>query len=119
MTLCVGPSMMPTFNQNGDLVLIDNFSYKILNHKYKVGDCIICICPYNADKTICKRVTAIEGGIKLVYRSHSPYPELVTIPNGHVWIEGDNPANSTDSRSYGAVPIGIYLCIYLIIYLCI
>lgn len=23
---------------------------------------------------------------------------------GHVWLEGDNKDNSTDSRSYGAVP---------------
>jgi len=29
------------------------------------------------------------------------------VPDGHVWLEGDNPKNSRDSRSYGAVPLGL------------
>ena len=28
-TKCVGPSMEPTVNTRGDLVLIDNFSYRV------------------------------------------------------------------------------------------
>lgn len=28
----------------------------------------------------------------------------LTIPKGHVWLAGDNTANSTDSRTYGPVP---------------
>jgi len=28
----------------------------------------------------------------------------VKVPKGHVWLQGDNLANSIDSRNYGAVP---------------
>uniref|UniRef100_A0A182JUT0 Mitochondrial inner membrane protease subunit n=1 Tax=Anopheles christyi TaxID=43041 RepID=A0A182JUT0_9DIPT len=39
------------------------------------------------------------------------HPELrtsiITVPRGHLWIEGDNVQNSSDSRNYGPVPIGL------------
>ena len=31
----------------------------------------------------------------------------MVVPSGHVWLEGDNPSNSSDSRSYGPVPLGL------------
>lgn len=36
---------------------------------------------------------------------NSERPEFV--PPGHVWLEGDNAANSTDSRSYGPIPLAM------------
>ncbi|XP_041365569.1 mitochondrial inner membrane protease subunit 1-like [Gigantopelta aegis] len=29
------------------------------------------------------------------------------VPRGHVWLEGDNKDNSTDSRTYGPVPYAL------------
>lgn len=31
----------------------------------------------------------------------------VVVPRGHVWIEGDNSGNSSDSRHYGPIPQGL------------
>ncbi|EPQ28246.1 uncharacterized protein PFL1_04073 [Pseudozyma flocculosa PF-1] len=33
--------------------------------------------------------------------------QYVTVPSGHVWLTGDNLGNSTDSRHYGPVPMGL------------
>ena len=32
---------------------------------------------------------------------------MAQVPKGHVWLQGDNLHNSTDSRHYGAVPAGL------------
>lgn len=34
-------------------------------------------------------------------------PRYITVPQGHIWVTGDNLANSTDSRHYGPIPIGL------------
>ena len=35
------------------------------------------------------------------------YSHGVQVPEGHVWLQGDNPINSTDSRHYGPVPYAL------------
>ena len=32
---------------------------------------------------------------------------MLQVPRGHVWLEGDNLDNSSDSRTYGPVPYGL------------
>lgn len=43
------------------------------------------------------------------YRSVSSLTNssLSIVPNGHIWIEGDNSINSSDSRNYGPVPASL------------
>jgi len=40
-SICIGPSMLPTLDKDGQLVLIDKFSYKVLGTDYKVGDVVV------------------------------------------------------------------------------
>ena len=105
-TKCIGPSMEPTLNETGDYVLIDNFSYRVLKRPYKNGDVVICVCPYDSSKTVCKRITA-EAGDLVVVRQNANMQEMAAIPEGQVWLAGDNSHNSTDSRFYGPVPIAL------------
>jgi signal peptidase I len=32
---------------------------------------------------------------------------LCQVPKGHVWLQGDNAYNSTDSRHYGPIPYAL------------
>lgn len=51
---------------------------------------------------ICKRIRAIEGQY-VVYRDSYRRARVIRIPPNHVWLQGDNPSDSTDSRKYGPV----------------
>lgn len=43
----------------------------------------------------------------MFFKNKSGQTVVVKIPAGHVWLLGDNPKNSNDSRYYGAVPLGM------------
>jgi hypothetical protein len=37
------------------------------------------------------------------------YIQIFSVPQGHVWLLGDNPNHSRDSRHYGPVPSGLII----------
>jgi inner membrane protease subunit 1 len=37
----------------------------------------------------------------------APSTEHVVVPKGHIWVSGDNAADSRDSRMYGPVPMAL------------
>lgn len=57
-TLCVGPSMLPTIDTAGELVLIDRLSYKLDLRDYKIGDVVISksMDDPNKSESICANV---------------------------------------------------------------
>ncbi|TDH66581.1 uncharacterized protein CCR75_008832 [Bremia lactucae] len=100
---CSGPSMLPTLNQNGDILLLDKFSPKLW--KLQPGEVVIAKSVSDPRRTVCKRIIADEGETVCVRtRLSSSEVEFHKIPKGHVWLEGDNKHDSHDSRYYGPVP---------------
>lgn len=55
---------------------------------------------------MCKRVKGVAGDM-VYFKDKHRAPVLLRVPEGHVWLLGDNPSNSNDSRFYGPVPLGM------------
>lgn len=170
LTPCEGPSMLPTIQMSGEIMLIDKtIRYRqkklssgvdrvhnakkqqklfesvegtsskpcpwhesyisvtdlialqprvswrdVLRHvcsPLSVGDVVVVLHPTRAGSTVCKRVAALPGDQVLLPRGcpqskkrGNRSQQLLVVPDGHVWLHGDNPANSSDSRDYGSVP---------------
>ncbi|XP_076042752.1 mitochondrial inner membrane protease subunit 1-like isoform X3 [Oratosquilla oratoria] len=90
--------MEPTIYSE-DVILTEHITPRL--NRIRRGDIIIARSPSNPRQHICKRVTGLEGD--KVKNGFATY----IVPRGHVWLEGDNTRNSTDSRAFGAVPSGL------------
>ena len=49
----------------------------------------------------------MEGDRVLNTNQSTHKVEMVTVPKGHVWLEGDNADQSKDSRVYGPIPYAL------------
>lgn len=76
-----GASMLPLL-EPGQEVLIDRRAYR--REPPQPGDIVVAQHPYQPDLKIIKRVTAVST-------------------DGRYFLQGDNPQESSDSRSFGAV----------------
>ena len=77
-----GASMAPLLKA-GDEVLVDPGAYRRAGPR--PGDIVVTRHPYRSDLSMVKRVARV-------------------LENGHCHLEGDNPSESTDSRSFGSLP---------------
>jgi len=92
--------MEPTI-QNYDVLFTEHLSPML--YRFCHGDIVIARSPADPHKIVCKRIVGTPGDKIRVNFSH------VTVPEGHIWLEGDNKDDSTDSRTYGAVPQALVL----------
>ncbi|XP_009339351.2 mitochondrial inner membrane protease subunit 1 [Pyrus x bretschneideri] len=106
-TLVYGPSMLPTLNISGDVLLSEHVSHRI--GKVGPGDLVLVRSPTDPRKIVTKRVLGMQGD-KVTYfvdPKHSDRLHTTVVPRGHVWIQGDNIYSSFDSRTYGPIPYGL------------
>ena len=90
------------------------------------GDIIVFQPPVNSDKPYIKRIVGLpgetveirDGGVFIdgelldepyieagITECTGPYCGPITIPDGQIWVMGDNRRNSSDSRVFGPVDI--------------
>ncbi len=82
----------------------------------------LCRSPMDPSRMVIKRVVALPGEIVEHRVSEESYlaqddedvvegvqekKKRTIVPEGHVWVEGDNPKTSKDSNIYGPIPIGL------------
>mmetsp|Transcript_3169 Transcript_3169/g.6551 ORF Transcript_3169/g.6551 Transcript_3169/m.6551 type:complete len:145 (-) Transcript_3169:65-499(-) len=97
--VAVGPSMQPTLNDAGDVIIIDKITPRIRG--YRKDDVVLLKSPINPKNIMCKRIVAGPGEVV------KQGGEFFLVPPGHIWVEGDNKDQSMDSREFGPVSLGL------------
>jgi signal peptidase I len=111
-------SMRPTLEE-GDRILINRLAYRFGDPSR--GDIVVLHSPVNPDEDLVKRIVALAGDRVAVSDGRlylngvvqdEPYlleeyiqgdmPETV-VPEGEVFVMGDNRNNSGDSRMFGSI----------------
>ncbi|PFH54655.1 hypothetical protein AMATHDRAFT_72426 [Amanita thiersii Skay4041] len=102
-----GPSMFPTLAGENELVFENRITYRF--KPIERGDLVTLKSPLDPGRIICKRIIGLPGDVICVDPTGkvAPSSEHVLLPQGHVWITGDNAAYSRDSRTYGPVSMSL------------
>lgn len=86
----------------GDIILIDpsRNNIEMIKNKY-----------YNEESKI-EEETEFSSRFKEIKFNKNdfnrdPYDQFIIIPDGHVWVTGDNLSDSVDSRTYSVLPMGL------------
>ncbi|ODQ79339.1 hypothetical protein BABINDRAFT_161747 [Babjeviella inositovora NRRL Y-12698] len=113
-----GESMLPTILTSFDFVHCD----KTYRHgrNLVMGDCVVACKPTDPEHRVCKRITGMPGSIIQIdplsgseltnvesSLDKEAFNKYIRIPEGHVWVTGDNLCHSLDSRSYSMMPLGL------------
>ncbi|XP_047169249.1 mitochondrial inner membrane protease subunit 2-like [Vigna umbellata] len=75
----------------------------LLDYKFSNGDVVVFRSPTNHKETHIKTIAALPGEW---YGTHHNN-DVIKIPSGHCWVEGDNSASSIDSKSFGPIPLAL------------
>ncbi len=113
-----GFSMNPTL-QNGEYILVNKMAYKI--GKPQRGDIVVFMFPMNLEEDLIKRVIGLPGesvnvqdGVVSIngtpitepYINAAPfYNGEWQVPEGQLFVLGDNRNDSRDSHQWGLLPI--------------
>jgi signal peptidase I len=113
-----GLSMEPTLH-SGEFVIVNRLAYRL--GQPKIGDVIVFHPPTDPEQEYIKRVIGLPGDEVVIsnkqvkvnnrlldepYIAAPPrYESSWTVPEGSLFVLGDNRNNSSDSHSWGPVPL--------------
>lgn len=101
--------MLPTLAVKGDFVWEERWSVRRDPVTFTRGELVTFKSPLNPLRIAVKRVIGLPGDIICVdpMGEYAASTEHVIVPQGHIWVNGDNLAHSRDSRLYGPIPMGL------------
>jgi signal peptidase I len=113
-----GYSMEPTLH-TGEFVIVNKLSYKLGTPQ--IGDVIVFHFPRDPEQEYIKRVIGLAGDQVIIsdgrvtvnnqmleepYVADPPvYEKSLIVPEGQLFVLGDNRNNSSDSHNWGTVPM--------------
>jgi signal peptidase I len=113
-----GLSMEPTLH-SGEFVIVNRLAYRL--GEPEIGDVIVFHPPNDPEQEYIKRVIGLPGDEVVIsnqqvmvndrllvepYIAAAPrYESSWTVPEGSLFVLGDNRNNSSDSHSWGPVPL--------------
>lgn len=107
--------MLPTLSARNDYVHTSKLHR--LGRDIENGDVIVALKPTDPHQRVCKRITGMPGDVILVDPSDGSLKEegsddsacdrYIVVPQGHVWLTGDNLSHSLDSRTYSVLPMAL------------
>lgn len=118
-----GVSMQPTFNPKSkddddhllrsenraghkpfsDIVLLNRWVTH--NFNLQIGDVVACKSIRDPKQSLIKRVIGLEGDWIRTLPSYAE--DIVEVPKGYCWLEGDHKERSLDSNHFGPIPLGM------------
>ncbi|XP_004511438.1 uncharacterized protein [Cicer arietinum] len=101
ITVTVSDRYVTVVPVRDDYVLVEKLCLQ--KYKFSHGDVVIFRSPLDYKETHIKRIIALPGEWFVNRQSH----DVLKIPEGHCWVEGDNVVSSSDSKSYGPIPLGL------------
>lgn len=122
-------SMEPTL-QEGQFILVNKMAYRLGD--FQRGDVVIFHYPRSPEEDYIKRVIGLPGDTVKVengqvqvngqvldepYIASPPtYNSTWAVPEGQIFVLGDNRNRSSDSHSWGFVPVGMVVGKALVVY---